>query len=179
MIISSLLESELIDAPKNVRQLIEHLPESQIEKIKLTEEAVQLADQYIKAKVVGKTSVEDCRHIAMATICKADVLVSWNFKHIVNVERINGYNSVNLNCGYKTLDIRTPKEYCIMKKTKKKKKSMVALLRKIRDKISSETMDMSFEELNEYFRKRREEYSLKNGEANIVAEPKAHYGKKK
>ena len=55
---------------------------------------------YIEAKVVGKTSVEDCRHIALATVCKADVLVSWNFKHIVNVERINGYNSVNLKHGY-------------------------------------------------------------------------------
>jgi hypothetical protein len=71
---------------------------------------MQLAALYVKEKVVGKTSIEDCRHIALATICKVDILVSWNFKHIVNVERINGYNLVNLNHGYGILDIRTPKE---------------------------------------------------------------------
>lgn len=110
VIISSLLEAELVDAPEQVRNLINSLPQIQVEKIKLSAIAMELAEKYIAAKVVGKTSVEDCRHIAMATICKADVLVSWNFKHIVNVERINGYNSVNLKCKYTTLDIRTPKE---------------------------------------------------------------------
>ena len=69
-----------------------------------------LAENYLVAKVVGKTSIEDCRHISLATVCKADILVSWNFRHIVNVERINGYNSVNLKQGYKAIDIRTPKE---------------------------------------------------------------------
>jgi hypothetical protein len=46
----------------------------------LIDEAVRLADTYIAEKVVGKTSIEDCRHIAMATIYKVDVLASWNFK---------------------------------------------------------------------------------------------------
>jgi hypothetical protein len=49
-------------------------------------------------------------HIALATIYKADVLASWNFKHIVNLERIKGYNGVNLNCGYSTVEIRSPRE---------------------------------------------------------------------
>ena len=65
-------------------------------RIELTEEAILLADTYIAEKVVGKTSLEDCRHIAMATIHKVDVLASWNFKHIVNLDKIKGYNSVNL-----------------------------------------------------------------------------------
>jgi hypothetical protein len=55
------------------------------ERIELTEEAMALADTYIKEQVVGKTSTEDCRHIALATINKVDVLASWNFKHIVNL----------------------------------------------------------------------------------------------
>ena len=59
---------------------------------------------------MGKSSIEDCRHIAVATINKADVLVSWNFKHIVNLNRIRGYNSVNLKNGYSILEIRSPKE---------------------------------------------------------------------
>jgi predicted nucleic acid-binding protein len=76
----------------------------------LTEEAVMLGDTYIADNVVGKTSREDCFHIALATKYKADVLVSWNFKHIVNVMRIRGYNAVNIKLGYSTIDIRSPKE---------------------------------------------------------------------
>ncbi len=59
---------------------------------------------------VGKTSMDDCIHIAVATLSEVDILVSWNFKHIVNVCRIRGYNSVNLRLGYSTLEIRSPRE---------------------------------------------------------------------
>lgn len=71
---------------------------------------LKLAGAYIQEKVVGKTSIEDCRHIAMATIYKVDVLASWNFKHIVNLERIKGYNSINLKLGYSMIEIRSPKD---------------------------------------------------------------------
>ena len=83
---------------------------NQIHRVELTEEAKILADQYIAEQVVGATSKADCQHIAMATINKVDVLVSWNFKHIVNLKRIRGYNSVNLKLNYTMLEIRTPKE---------------------------------------------------------------------
>lgn len=76
----------------------------------MTPEAAQLADQYIVAKVVGQTSRADCQHIAMATLAKADVLVSWNFKHIVNLEKIRGYNGTNYQLGHNMIEIRTPKE---------------------------------------------------------------------
>lgn len=79
-------------------------------KVELNQEAVELADEYLAENVVGKTSRTDCFHIAMATIIGVDILVSWNFKHIVNVRRIRGYNAVNLKLGYKTIDIRSPKE---------------------------------------------------------------------
>jgi len=85
-------------------------PEHYFEKVELTEEVLTLADMYISEKVVGKTSLEDCRHIALATINKVDVLASWNFKHIVNLDRIKGYNSVNLRMGYPMLEIRSPIE---------------------------------------------------------------------
>ena len=78
--------------------------------VELTQESFDLANQYIMEKVVGKTSNDNCVHIALATINRADVLISWNFKHIVNLERIHGYNSVNLKLGYPTLEIRSPKE---------------------------------------------------------------------
>lgn len=78
--------------------------------IDISDDALELANEYIKENVVGKTSMSDCIHIALATLNHADVLVSWNFKHIVNVHRIRGYNSVNYKLGYKILEIRTPRE---------------------------------------------------------------------
>lgn len=83
----------------------------QTEFLDVTDEAVELANQYIQEKVVGQTSYADCLHIAIATINQSDFLVSWNFKHIVNVQRITNYNAINLKLGYKQLDIRSPREF--------------------------------------------------------------------
>ena len=110
VILSDILEAELLRAPEFVRELLPTIPKKQIEQIRLSPEAIELADKYIEAKVVGKTSRADCQHIAIATLCKADVLVSWNFKHIVNLERIRGYNGINYQMGYNMIEIRTPKE---------------------------------------------------------------------
>jgi predicted nucleic acid-binding protein len=109
-VVSDLLDLELINAPQLVREHLFKYPADKFQRIELTEEAIILADTYIAEKVVGKTSLEDCRHIAMATINKVDVLASWNFKHIVNLDRIKGYNSVNLRLGYSMIEIRSPKE---------------------------------------------------------------------
>ena len=107
---SDLSETELQNAPQRVRQYFADLPEEHLQFVEVTEEAYKLAQKYIDENVVGKTSTDDCRHIATATLNKVDILVSWNFKHIVNVFRIRGYNSINLRLGYTQLDIRSPKE---------------------------------------------------------------------
>jgi len=109
-VISDLLDLELIDAPERVRQLLQNYSPDNFERVSLTEEALKLADTYVSEKVVGKTSIEDCRHIALATINRVDVLASWNFKHIVNLDRIKGYNSVNLRLGFPMIEIRSPKD---------------------------------------------------------------------
>jgi predicted nucleic acid-binding protein len=109
-VVSDLLDLELINAPQQVRELLFNYPADKFQRIELTEEAIKLADKYIDEEVVGKTSLEDCRHIAMATIHKVDVLASWNFKHIVNLDRIKGYNSVNLRLGYSMIEIRSPRD---------------------------------------------------------------------
>jgi predicted nucleic acid-binding protein len=109
-VVSDLLDLELIGAPKNVRELPYKFSADKFERVELTDEASMLADTYIAEKVVGKTSLEDCRHIAIATINKVDVLASWNFKHIVNLDRIKGYNSVNYRLGYPMIEIRSPKD---------------------------------------------------------------------
>ncbi len=108
ILVSEILELEIYKAPDHIIDLFESL--SNIERIELTDESKQLAEMYIVEKVVGRTSIADCQHIALATFFKADVLVSWNFKHIVNLERIRGYNSVNFREGYQMTEIRTPNE---------------------------------------------------------------------
>ena len=110
VVYSSTTEDELLGAPENVKQLLPGISDSLKTRIELTEEAVNLADTYLAENVVGRTSRSDCFHIAMATIYGVDILVSWNFNHIVNYKRIRGYNAVNMKLGYKTIDIRSPKE---------------------------------------------------------------------
>ena len=109
-VISEVLEQELEKAPQRVRELINDLDYDCIEIVKLTEEAETLADAYIEEGIVGIKHLEDCQHIAVATINNVSVLASWNFKHIVNLDKIEMYNGVNLSHGYKVIEIRNPKE---------------------------------------------------------------------
>ena len=111
VLFSSVTQDELELAPENVKVLVKSLRIDLSEFIDTTEEAIDLATEYITEKVVGKTSFADCLHIALATINRADFLVSWNFRHIVNVERIRGYNSINIKNGYRQLEIRSPREF--------------------------------------------------------------------
>lgn len=110
VIYSRLTDIELAPAPEKVRNLATSLPEMALEFINISDQAIELAERYINENVVAKTSRADCIHIALATIHNADILVSWNFKHIVNINRIRGYNAVNYKLGHKILEIRTPRE---------------------------------------------------------------------
>jgi len=110
LIYSDVAEDELIDAPEKVREFVRGIPAKNLLRAELSEEAIFLAEKYLEEKVVGKSSRADCYHIAIATILKADLLVSWNFKHIVNIHRIHGYNAVNLMNDYQTIEIRNPRE---------------------------------------------------------------------
>jgi len=110
IMLSAVLQRELEPAPKKIINLVKRLDNKHIEFIDENDEAIDLATEYIAQQVVGKTSFVDCLHIALATIYRADLLVSWNFKHIVNIERIRGYNSVNIKNGYKQLEIRSPRD---------------------------------------------------------------------
>jgi predicted nucleic acid-binding protein len=109
-VVSDVLFDELENAPSNVKYLLNNYDENSLERVILTEESKELAEKYIIENVVGKASLDDCRHIALATVYKVDVLASWNFRRIVNLTRIKGYNAVNLKNGYFTLEIRNPKD---------------------------------------------------------------------
>lgn len=109
-VFSNLTEVELAIAPQNVRDYFQNLPQENKERVEVGDDAIELAHKYVEEKVVGKTSFDDCLHIATATLNKVDILVSWNFKHIVNVYRIRGYNSINLRMNYMAIEIRSPRE---------------------------------------------------------------------
>jgi len=109
-VISELTTLELKDAPQEVRDIIREIPEENIDYEELTEDAVNLARKYIVEGVIGEGKLVDAEHIAIATLNRVDVLVSWNFRHIVNLSKIRGYNSVNLKYGYPLLEIRSPLE---------------------------------------------------------------------
>ena len=89
---------------------LEEIPEGNLEYVALTEEAEDLARKYIENGVISSNYLLDAEHIAIATVERIDILASWNFKHIVNINRIRGFNSVNLREGYQILEIRTPLE---------------------------------------------------------------------
>ena len=110
IILSDILTAELVGAPESVIKFYKSISKDRIEYIEQTEDSIQLGEAYLKEGVVGKSSRTDCRHIALATLINADILVSWNFKHIVNITRIRGYNSVNVKHGHRILEIRTPRE---------------------------------------------------------------------
>ena len=111
LLFSSVTQDELENAPDKVKELVKSIKTDSTEFLDTTDEAVDLATEYITEKVVGQTSYADCLHIALATINRADFLVSWNFKHIVNMQRIRGYNSINIKNGYRQIEIRSPREF--------------------------------------------------------------------
>ena len=111
LLFSAVTQEELVNAPENIKQLLKNTSADIIEFLEVTNEVVDLANEYITQKVVGETSYADCLHISLATVNRADYLISWNFKHIVNVQRIRGYNSINIKNGYKQLEIRSPRDF--------------------------------------------------------------------
>ena len=110
LLVSDLLLRELETAPETVRQILRDIPGDAIETISTTDDALFLAGQYLDEGVLGTASEDDALHVALATAHTADIIVSWNFKHIVHVQKIRGFNAINLRHGFHAIEIRTPKE---------------------------------------------------------------------
>jgi predicted nucleic acid-binding protein len=110
VVLSSVLVEEIEDAPAHVRDFYRTIPESQIERIVATDESDALAERYIAEGITSENSRNDCRHVALAAFARVDVLVSFNCKHIVKLNRIRRYNGINMVLGYSQIEIRTPDE---------------------------------------------------------------------
>ena len=108
VIVSDVLEGENKRSPQNVRDFFSGLPESRIIPAESTADSNRLAMEYVGAKVISKNHMNDCRHIAIATITRADAVVSWNCDDMVNPYRIPKYNEVNEKQGYPKIEILTP-----------------------------------------------------------------------
>lgn len=110
ILISAVTFDELQVTPDQVRQLIEGMPASSLEEIAIDQEVIKLAQAYIAAGALGPTMEIDALHVAATTVAKADVILSWNFKHIVNFDRILKFNGVNMMNGYSQIPIHSPLE---------------------------------------------------------------------
>ena len=110
LVVSDLTIQELQNAPKQVLELYDSIPARFNEVAVLDDEAKFLAKKYIDEEAVTEKFLVDAQHIAIASISRVDVLVSWNFKHIVNLRRIQLYNATNLKYGYPLIEIRSPRE---------------------------------------------------------------------
>ena len=108
---SEVNETELVLAPQRVKDVKKLIPEDCYKYVDLNDDAKKLADAYISEKALGQASMNDAYHIAIATVNRLDCLVSWNFQHIVNFDKIRLFNSINLKFGYPMIDIRTPLEF--------------------------------------------------------------------
>ena len=110
LLTSIVTERELENAPENVRQLFLNTFQDASELLMATEEAEDLAEEYLRAGVVSPKFADDALHVAVCSTHRIPYLVSWNFRHLVNVRREAGFNAVNLLQGYPSLSIVNPKE---------------------------------------------------------------------
>ncbi|HEY0556860.1 MAG TPA: hypothetical protein VGG20_21565 [Thermoanaerobaculia bacterium] len=109
-ILSDVVAAEVQDAPEKVRKEYEAILRGEHEFVLVNEEVVELADAYQRRKILTPKFYDDGLHIALATVAEADLLVSWNFRHIVHFDKIRLFSSVNLELGYKPLQIYSPRE---------------------------------------------------------------------
>jgi predicted nucleic acid-binding protein len=107
---SAITADELILAPERVRALFaDAFPTNAI--LPVPDEAKRLAVAYIRQGILPGKCIDDALHVATCTVAGVDYLVSWNFKHLVNVERRNGFNGINLLHGYRNVSIVSPQEF--------------------------------------------------------------------
>jgi len=110
LIISELTDAEIEAAPHEVQEFYARFRECANQILELSPEAIELANAYLRHKVLTNNYRDDARHIAIASAAGVDLLVSWNFKHIVHFEKIQKFNAVNIEMGYKPVLIYSPRE---------------------------------------------------------------------
>jgi len=109
LVSSAVVRREIDDAPLKVRQFFDDLmPFAEIAEV--TDAALSLRSAYLNEGIVGPRFSDDALHVALATVARCSLVVSWNFKHIVHSRKIPLYNAINILRGYTTLAIHSPAE---------------------------------------------------------------------
>ena len=107
--ISPVVVDEIENCNEPKRSLMfERLEQIQFQILTRTDEVVRLADEYIAGGVLKEKSYADCLHIAFAVVYNCDIIISWNFKHLVNYKTINKIKIVNAINHYKEISIMPP-----------------------------------------------------------------------
>ena len=109
LVTSALVQEEIEPAPVQVRQFFNQML-SAVELIDISEEALRLRDAYLEAEIISFHWSGDALHVALATVARCSLIVSWNFKHIVHFEKVPLYNAVNVLKGYSNVGIFAPLE---------------------------------------------------------------------
>lgn len=109
-VLSQLTFDEISKAPQPVQKSLTVLMDYEPEILEITEEALELSEKYLKRKILTPKFRDDALHIALASLANVDVLVSWNFRHIVHYDKIRLFNAVNIENGLKSIDIYSPRE---------------------------------------------------------------------
>lgn len=109
-VVSDVVAAEVYEGFERIQEQYQKLLTWNTEVLSVTSEVIDLADAYQKQGILTSKYYEDGLHIALATIAEVDVLVSWNFKHIVQFFKIRQFNAMNLSLGYKTIQIFSPRE---------------------------------------------------------------------
>jgi predicted nucleic acid-binding protein len=110
LLLSEVVVRELAGAPVRVRELLASLPDGSVMPVALTRDVIDLRNAYLAAGILDPQSTDDATHVAAATVARADAIVSWNFKHIVRIDKMRAYNQVNLQTGFGLLSIVSPQE---------------------------------------------------------------------
>ena len=109
-LLSDVTAAEVADAPSAVRDLHQEMLLLAGGVLPVTQEVAALVAAYATKKILPGRMAADMTHIALATLAQVDALVSWNFKHIVRLEKIRLFNAVNVELGHQPLSIRSPRE---------------------------------------------------------------------
>ncbi len=110
ILVSQLVLDELAEAPERVQRILVELPATAVEEVTIDDEVQEPAWAYVSAGVLSERRLVDATHVAAATVARADLILSWNFRHLVNLRRIRRFNGVNALHGYQQIEIHSPLE---------------------------------------------------------------------
>lgn len=109
VIISDLVLAEINECKEPKGSILkEYLAQINYKRVDITEEAEEIANEIINEKILTQRSFDDCLHIASAILNDCNIIVSWNFKHMVNVDTINGIRKITFAKRYNNIDIYAP-----------------------------------------------------------------------